>query len=185
MAAVYGPTPPSPGGLSTSSSPVSATTSSESPRTATSATFPFLLRRFTPETDEIVPKIEELDENDDVLKDGLLSSGDPDVPTSPRSMSSGVIIKRPRGRPRKHPKQAPTTLSKTPKGRSKTGCITCRRRKKKCDETKPSCLHCQKNNVVCEGYPHKDFWHPGKQRNFKGALRCLSTFCSPVGSVPD
>jgi hypothetical protein len=47
--------------------------------------------------------------------------------------------KRPRGRPRKHPIQSLEISSKLQKGRSKTGCITCRRRKKKCDETKPVC----------------------------------------------
>lgn len=25
-------------------------------------------------------------------------------------------------------------------------------------------LHCQKNNVHCEGYPPKEFWKSGKQR---------------------
>lgn len=50
--------------------------------------------------------------------------------------------KRPRGRPRKHPLSSNTSSSKVTKGRSKTGCITCRKRKKKCDEAKPRCeLH--------------------------------------------
>jgi hypothetical protein len=35
----------------------------------------------------------------------------------------------------------PANLPPTPP-RSKTGCLTCRKRKKKCDETKPSCSHC-------------------------------------------
>ena len=43
--------------------------------------------------------------------------------------------KRKRGRPRKHP----VIPIKPKNGRSRTGCITCRRRKKKCDETKPEC----------------------------------------------
>ncbi|PLB46710.1 hypothetical protein P170DRAFT_448500 [Aspergillus steynii IBT 23096] len=33
-----------------------------------------------------------------------------------------------------------------------TGCNTCRRRKVKCDETKPECLRCVKNGHVCTGY---------------------------------
>jgi hypothetical protein len=49
------------------------------------------------------------------------------------------------------------------KSRSKTGCITCRRRKEKCDATKPFCLNCQKNAVVCEGYPPREIWKSGKQ----------------------
>ncbi|EYE94473.1 Zn(II)2Cys6 transcription factor [Aspergillus ruber CBS 135680] len=33
-----------------------------------------------------------------------------------------------------------------------TGCNTCRRRKVKCDETKPECLRCVKNGHICTGY---------------------------------
>ena len=44
--------------------------------------------------------------------------------------------KRKRGRPRKHPL---VPVQKPKNGRSRTGCITCRKRKKKCDETKPAC----------------------------------------------
>ena len=43
--------------------------------------------------------------------------------------------KRKRGRPRKHP----VIPIKPKNGRSRTGCITCRKRKKKCDETRPEC----------------------------------------------
>ncbi|KAK3402020.1 hypothetical protein B0T20DRAFT_128563 [Sordaria brevicollis] len=37
--------------------------------------------------------------------------------------------------------------------RTKTGCLTCRRRKKKCDETKPQCTNCIKGSFECAGYP--------------------------------
>ncbi|ATY62767.1 C6 zinc finger domain-containing [Cordyceps militaris] len=37
--------------------------------------------------------------------------------------------------------------------RTKTGCLTCRRRKKKCDEAKPECNNCIKGAFVCAGYP--------------------------------
>lgn len=33
--------------------------------------------------------------------------------------------------------------------RTKTGCFCCRRRKKKCDEKKPSCSGCVRNNLEC------------------------------------
>ncbi|CAE6447160.1 unnamed protein product [Rhizoctonia solani] len=36
--------------------------------------------------------------------------------------------------------------------RSTGGCTTCRRKKKKCDETKPECLRCQRSGTQCEGY---------------------------------
>ncbi|PYH41895.1 Zn(II)2Cys6 transcription factor [Aspergillus saccharolyticus JOP 1030-1] len=123
-----------------------------------------------PAMTEVAPKIEELDEVDD-----LQSIKPVGVETTINSManaSSGhsdstavpVHVPRKRGRPRKHPLPAPGGQVKITKGRSKTGCITCRRRKKKCDETKPACLNCQKNAVVCEGYPPKEIWKSGKQK---------------------
>lgn len=78
----------------------------------------------------LVPKLEPVDDID--IAD-LLDIKESIVP------ETSVRAKRPRGRPRKHPKPSSEALAKVAKGRSKTGCITCRRRKKKCDETKPSC----------------------------------------------
>ncbi|KAL6790905.1 hypothetical protein J3E68DRAFT_81457 [Trichoderma sp. SZMC 28012] len=34
--------------------------------------------------------------------------------------------------------------------RVRTGCFTCRSRKKKCDETKPACAGCKRNKLVCK-----------------------------------
>jgi hypothetical protein len=34
--------------------------------------------------------------------------------------------------------------------RSRNGCITCKARKKKCDEVKPRCAGCRRNQLVCE-----------------------------------
>jgi hypothetical protein len=45
------------------------------------------------------------------------------------------------------------------------GCITCKKKRLKCDETKPGCLQCQKRSVTCEGYK-KDF----KWRSFEEAM---------------
>lgn len=36
--------------------------------------------------------------------------------------------------------------------RVRTGCITCRKRRVKCDETRPFCNRCRNANFVCEGY---------------------------------
>lgn len=80
-------------------------------------------------TDGVATKIEELEDGDE------LSS----VPALPSPTESGGPSKRKRGRPRKHPRAPIGATQKVTKGRSKTGCITCRRRKKKCDETKPEC----------------------------------------------
>jgi hypothetical protein len=79
---------------------------------------------------DIVPKTELIDDVADFL----------DTKESEATSSTPIVqVKQPRGRPRKHPKPTAETMAKVAKGRPKTGCITCRRRKKKCDETKPSC----------------------------------------------
>lgn len=39
-----------------------------------------------------------------------------------------------------------------------TGCWTCRRRRLKCDETRPACLQCLSKEVYCEGYGAKLQW---------------------------
>ncbi|KAF3490954.1 uncharacterized protein GIQ15_00471 [Arthroderma uncinatum] len=119
--------------------------------------------------DDVAPKIEEIDEDDGTISLSIHHDepldGKSDVPPSPTA-----CVPRKRGRPRKHPPPAPGQ-AKITKGRSKTGCITCRRRKKKCDETKPACLNCQKNAVVCEGYPVKEVWKSGKQKIEEAARR--------------
>jgi hypothetical protein len=131
-----------------------------------------------------VPKLEPLDEDDVRLDDvkeapSVLLAVDGAIPGPGK-------VKRPRGRPRKHP-LAPVVTAKITKGRSKTGCLTCRKRKKKCDEAKPRCecqernlnygevlsltkigMNCEKNSVFCEGYPEKQIWKSGKERAEEG-----------------
>ncbi len=88
--------------------------------------------------DLTLPKIEQVDEDtfcfDDVQEAPFLPDTlDAQTPSTSKS-------KRPRGRPRKLSLVPPTPGGpKATKGRSKTGCITCRKRKKKCDEAKPRC----------------------------------------------
>ncbi|KAG9248337.1 fungal-specific transcription factor domain-containing protein [Calycina marina] len=49
---------------------------------------------------------------------------------------------------------------KPKQSKSRNGCITCKTKRLKCDETKPTCHHCHKRNVPCGGYK-KDFkWRP-------------------------
>ncbi|KAE8147082.1 acetyltransferase [Aspergillus avenaceus] len=42
--------------------------------------------------------------------------------------------------------------------RTKTGCMTCRRRKKKCDEQHPACNNCIRGGFLCEGYSSRSTW---------------------------
>ncbi|KAF1963514.1 hypothetical protein CC80DRAFT_7924 [Byssothecium circinans] len=109
-------------------------------------------------SNEIVPKIEETDLQLADVKAEPVADDPPVSPTGP------VRLRRARGRPRIHPPRSPTNAAKQAKARSKTGCTTCRKRKKKCDETKPFCLSCQKNNIHCEGYKPVEIWKSGKDK---------------------
>lgn len=83
-----------------------------------------------------IPKLEPMDDDlrlDELKAAPLAPTAESDAPTSHSKQ------KRPRGRPRKHAHTPIIGASKVTKGRSKTGCITCRKRKKKCDEAKPRC----------------------------------------------
>ncbi|KAJ5141456.1 hypothetical protein N7526_002451 [Penicillium atrosanguineum] len=111
---------------------------------------------------DAAPKVEELEEDIQSIKQSDVGNGE-DIAGAP------VTVPRKRGRPRKHPLPSPGGQVKVTKGRSKTGCITCRRRKKKCDESKPACLNCQKNAVVCEGYPPEGDLEKWETKN----RRCL------------
>lgn len=87
----------------------------------------------------VAPKLEPMDDVNmaefSVIE--VTEAGDKTVAKSPPASSTPQ--KKGRGRPRKHPLPTPESLAKVAKGRSKTGCITCRKRKKKCDERKPTC----------------------------------------------
>jgi acetyltransferase-like isoleucine patch superfamily enzyme len=48
--------------------------------------------------------------------------------------------------------------------RTKTGCMTCRRRKKKCDETRPECNNCLRGGFVCSGYQTRGQWPKTEQK---------------------
>lgn len=91
-----------------------------------------------------IAKSEPLDDgDDDFCMDDLQEAPSPSSSHAPKDVPGGLpdqpMPKRPRGRPRKHPLAPSAAVSKITKGRSKTGCLTCRKRKKKCDEAKPRC----------------------------------------------
>lgn len=41
------------------------------------------------------------------------------------------------------------------KGIPSSGCARCKERRKKCDETRPACVNCQKLGKPCPGYPNQ------------------------------
>jgi hypothetical protein len=136
-AVALGPAPP-PGltRLSVSSPSIpSSASSSESPLNTPSFSMVFRYSSGGASDDEspVVPKIEELE--DDGVPETKIEPIAEDAELSPAKPRTPTTARRGRGRPRKHP---PTTTT-VAKGRSKTGCFTCRKRKKKCDETKPKC----------------------------------------------
>lgn len=56
--------------------------------------------------------------------------------------------------------------------RSRSGCLTCKRRHRKCDETKPECLQCLGQGMKCAGYNVVLRWDAGiasRRRYITGA----------------
>lgn len=91
------------------------------------------------QVDDIVPKREDAEEEPIGDIKEALNSESPDTKAD-ECRGNESSTKKKRGRPRKPPPSPSATRVKVAKGRSKTGCLTCRRRKKKCDEAKPSCM---------------------------------------------
>ncbi|CZT51872.1 uncharacterized protein RSE6_13084 [Rhynchosporium secalis] len=51
------------------------------------------------------------------------------------------------------------------KPKVKTGCQTCKIRRVKCDETKPSCIRCVRFGHICDGYSNKSSSKPASNKN--------------------
>ncbi|CZT00135.1 uncharacterized protein RAG0_08287 [Rhynchosporium agropyri] len=49
----------------------------------------------------------------------------------------------------------PAEKPRASKPKVRSGCVTCKARRVKCDETKPECLRCQKFGIDCDGYAPK------------------------------
>ncbi|RJE25705.1 GAL4 [Aspergillus sclerotialis] len=64
------------------------------------------------------------------------------------------------------------------KRRSRTGCLTCRTRRVKCDERKPTCERCEFANVECAGYAGKRILTSRRQTQ-------SSTSTTPTASPSD
>jgi Fungal Zn(2)-Cys(6) binuclear cluster domain len=55
---------------------------------------------------------------------------------------------------------APSTINPKLRKRTKTGCLTCRKRRIKCGEERPTCNNCIKSKRHCEGYNQRVIWKP-------------------------
>lgn len=69
--------------------------------------------------------------------------------------------------------------------------MTCKKKRLKCDETKPSCVQCQKRNVTCEGYKKDYKWRTFEETTFnpkpaikKKPFRSNSFSTDPASSHP-
>ncbi|WWD21426.1 hypothetical protein CI109_105911 [Kwoniella shandongensis] len=70
-----------------------------------------------------------------------------------------------------------------PSKRAKTGCITCRLRKKRCDEAKPICATCSRLGIECLGYGAKrPKWLREKDNAKKAKLQIKQTVSSKRAS---
>lgn len=81
-------------------------------------------------------------------------------------------------------KQKPTRI---PHSRKKSGCLPCRRRRKKCDEEKPICSGCTRNHLICSWPPDVACQSDEAEVAFLGAedvLRVSSEACEDV-SAPE
>jgi hypothetical protein len=72
---------------------------------------------------------------------------------------------------------APTIATTNPKmrKRTKTGCLTCRKRRIKCGEERPTCANCIKSKRQCEGYNQRVVFKPpiGDWPNHPGVVSTL------------
>ena len=57
-------------------------------------------------------------------------------------------------------------LESAPHLPDRAGCMTCKKKRLKCDETKPTCSQCSKRNVVCEGYKKDYKWRSFEETSF-------------------
>ncbi|KAM5347381.1 hypothetical protein ACJ41O_010386 [Fusarium nematophilum] len=69
--------------------------------------------------------------------------------------------------------EVPPKRRRTGRPKSRSGCLTCKSRRVKCDERLPTCARCEKAKVVCEGYAIRR--RPSDKTSRKiGALQALA-----------
>ncbi|KAK6371059.1 hypothetical protein LTR64_006306 [Lithohypha guttulata] len=89
-------------------------------------------------------------------EDGRMSeaySREPSEQHYASSANDGDQDKQDDGNERPSPIQTGQKRKRNFSNRTKTGCTTCRRRKKKCDEARPQCNNCVRGQFECGGYP--------------------------------
>ncbi|KAG0635513.1 hypothetical protein HOY80DRAFT_981692 [Tuber brumale] len=70
-------------------------------------------------------------------------------------------------------KAAPSSaaaVAKASRKRTKTGCLTCRKRRIKCGEERPTCANCIKSKRVCEGYNQRVVFKDGMNGMYRPGM---------------
>ncbi|KAH7311123.1 fungal-specific transcription factor domain-containing protein [Rhexocercosporidium sp. MPI-PUGE-AT-0058] len=103
------------------------------------------------------------------------------IPSPTAFLASPVLKPAPEPPPPPKHKPSPANRSNPPtkkqsgivkpkQSKSRNGCITCKAKRLKCDETKPTCQQCHKRSVTCGGYK-KDFkWRPFEETTFNNKV---------------
>ncbi|KAF3906379.1 hypothetical protein ABW20_dc0104542 [Dactylellina cionopaga] len=73
----------------------------------------------------------------------------------------------------------PSKPTRASKKRTKTGCLTCRKRRIKCGEERPTCNNCVKSKRVCEGYSQRVVFKLGGFGNEDGQLDGMGYYGYP------
>jgi hypothetical protein len=96
----------------------------------------------------------------------------PSPKDGPKPSESSGITKRKQSKSRngRPPSYRMRRRSEVGLTRARLGCITCKAKRLKCDETKPTCQQCARRSVPCGGYK-KDFkWRPFEETNLGGKV---------------
>ncbi|KAI8934655.1 hypothetical protein NX059_008345 [Plenodomus lindquistii] len=103
--------------------------------------------------------------------------------------SKSAPLRSPNKEPSKAAPEAPATrVTKRKQSKSRNGCVTCKAKRLKCDEAKPTCEQCKRRAVTCGGYK-KDFkWRPFEEPNVPSKLppksRKDSGLQLPISNTP-
>ncbi|KAF1978159.1 hypothetical protein BU23DRAFT_564420 [Bimuria novae-zelandiae CBS 107.79] len=68
--------------------------------------------------------------------------------------------------------------------KSRNGCITCKAKRLKCDETKPTCKQCARRSVPCGGYKKDYKWRPFEDTTFATKTASKAKQSSPPPIPP-
>ncbi|KAF3924708.1 hypothetical protein AA313_de0207543 [Arthrobotrys entomopaga] len=77
----------------------------------------------------------------------------------------------------------PSKPTRASKKRTKTGCLTCRKRRIKCGEERPTCNNCVKSKRVCEGYSQRVVFKLGGFEG-DGPLDGMGYYGYPDAQIP-